>query len=302
MLLVAVLATVTSVMAQANAPQKTLSPEQKEQIKEVREKYSPKIKEIKDELRFKQVEQKTLLASKKVDEKAVYATIDAIGELKASLHKETSALRSEMKDVCPNAGKMMASTRQGNKRPSNGQGVRQGQGNRPGKQTMHQGNERSQRQGMQQGQNSKGQHMAQNSKRPQGNKSGIKTGKKGQGSQHGMRNEGNQGQKRQTPKLDLSDEQKTAIAEVKKEHFWSIQETQNELALLKAKNNTLEERQASFNEMNTLQTKLAKQRMALKLDIMSQLTEEQRMQMISKMQHKGAQSKQGMPQRRQHRA
>lgn len=286
-LLVAAAAAVTGLIAQPNANRQALSQEQKEQMQEIREKYAPKIKEIKDDIRLKQVEQKTLLASKEVDEKAVYATIDAIGELKTSLHQETTSLRNEMKEVCPNANKMMA-YKHGNRGPKQGQAYRKGNGQGPNNNNMRKGQGQAQRgQGVGQGQDrprmQQGQGM-HNNNRP--NKQKAYANGQGPRHQQGMQ-QGRQGQGMIFgANCKLTDEQKTALAEIRKKHFWDIQETQNELALLKAKNTTVEERQAAYAEVNALQTKLAKQRMAQKLELMEQLTEEQRMQMISKKNHR----------------
>lgn len=301
-LLVAAAAAVTGLIAQPNANRQALSQEQKEQMQEIREKYAPKIKEIKDDIRLKQVEQKTLLASKEVDEKAIYATIDAIGELKTSLHQETSSLRNEMKEVCPNADKMMA-YRNGNRGQMQGQAYRKGNGQGPNNANMHNGQGKAQRgQGVGQGQARQGMQQGQgmrNNNHP--NKQKAYANGQGPRHQQGMQQRGMQ-QGRQGQGMmfgancKLTDEQKTALTEIRKKHFWDIQETQNELALLKAKNTTAEERQAAYAEVNALQTKLAKQRMAQKLEVMEQLTEEQRIQMINRMNHKkhrGPRSAQG---------
>ena len=278
-LLLVAAATVTSLWAQPRANRTTLSPEQQTQMQEIRNKYAPEIKDIRDEIRLKHVEQNTLLASKIIDGKAVYATIDAIGKLRASLHETTSAQREALQQVCPNADKAWAYQR--GQRSMQEQGFHQGQGNQQG---MRSGQGR---QGMGQCATPQRQQMKNNKgQRPQGKHMAI-----GQGARKGMKHhqalgQGYQGQGIMFgPNCQLTDKQKTMMANIRKEHFWNIQETQNKLALLKAQNTTPEERQAAFSEINTLQTKLAKQRMTMHLEMMSELTEDQRIQMLSQRKH-----------------
>ncbi len=317
MLLVAVVATVTSLMAQPKAQRQNLTTEQQEQIKAVKDQYAPKLKEIRDDMHQKSVEQKVLLSSKTIDEKTVYANIDAISELKVARHNEMTAMHTAMTAVCPNAATRPANGRrmnnQGQKSHSQGQGMRQdnrsnnkGQGmqkgnsqKKNGQGQMTQGQGQGQGQGMRQDNrsNNKGQgmqkgnaqkkngqgHMAQGQRKGQGN------GQHQQGfcangsNNQGLRNGAGQGLML-GENCNMTDAQKATLKEVNKKHFWGIQETQNELALLKAGNTTFEERNASFAEVNALQTKLAKQKMALKLEVISNLTEDQR---IIMMNHKG---------------
>lgn len=250
-----VLSTITTgIFAQARPQAKQLTEEQKEQMKEVKEKYTPTISELRQEMKVSATEQKVLLSSKKINEKAIYANIDKMGALKADMHKQMLAMRGEMKTICPEAGK--------------GNGPRRG---------MHQ-NSSDKVERMHQGKSSQKGQSAQSNKGKQQRAQG-KSMKQGQACQA----KGSQGeQKGKGSMLKLSDEQKEQMAAIKKAHFWDIQETQNEIALLKAKNTSPEDQLKSLDQISNLQTTLAKQKMAVKLETMQVLTEEQRMMMIAK--------------------
>jgi len=256
----------TGIFAQNRENKTPISEEQKTQLKEVRDKYSPKMKELAQELKYKQAEQDVLLSSEKVNEKAIYANIEEIGKLRLAMQENALAMRAEMKDICPMDGMREFQKQRGPRQMKQGDKDGQGRGN------------------MRAAEGKKGKQEAAKGE-PKGNKAQMAQNceqgpKKGEGPKEGMR----QGGKRQGPAIDLnlSEEQKTAIAEIKKEHFWDIQEIQNEIKLLKAKNSSIEDQLASAKEMNALYTELAKEKMAVKLEVREVLSEEQLMKVIAK--------------------
>lgn len=276
----------TGIFAQARPQTKELTDAQKEQISNVKEKYAPAISNLRQEIRVISTEQHGLLTSKTIDEKTIYANIDKMGQLKADMQKQTIAMRSEMKELCPLAKK--------------------GQGMHQSKTAKKHINGKRQNQGNQVNSNQKvHQKGAQNAQcmSPKGQKTYAVKGEqnrnnnKGQGIQKNGRGQGNKrnaNSPRHENLLKLSTEQTEEIAQIKKAHFWEIQETQNELALLKVKNANAEEQVKAVDEINALQTKLAKQKMSIKLETMQVMTEEQRMIVIAKKgRHQGQSKGQG---------
>lgn len=261
MVAIAMMTITTGAFAQGREKSDQLTDAQKEQMKEVKEKYAPTIKELRSELHIATTQQKVLLSSQEIDEKAIYANIDKMGELKADMQKQTLAMRTEMKDICPEACK----GQHGNKaRAQKGNNSKEGKG----------GHARAAKEGKKEGM----------SKRPQHGEQLAKCDAKG-GSQKCQKGGAEKGQKGQDCKLKLNTEQTDQIAEIKKAHFWKIQEIENEITLAKAKGN--KEDAKMIAEINALQTELAKERMAVKLETIKILTEEQRMQMIAMKSEKG---------------
>ena len=276
-LLVIMFTIASGAFAQTQPKAARLTDDQKELMQEVREKYSPKIDKIQQELRVVSAEQKAALSAKSINEKTVYANIDKMSALKKDLQKEGLMMHKEMVGICPFADKKQGfGPQQKQAFRGNGQGVQKrddknGQG-------MHQGRTSGQGQAMTQG--------AGNRKMTQGK--GQASCPQGQMHQrNGQRGNGlNNGQGQKTQKFSgencvMSDEQKTQIAAIKKTHFWGIQETENELAILKAKNVSVDDKLASLDKVSALQTKLANQKMAERLEVMQTLTEEQRMKMVA---------------------
>ena len=249
----------TGIFAQARPQTTKLTDAQKEQISNVKEKYAPAISDLRQEIRVISTEQHGLLTSKTIDEKSIYANIDKMGQLKADMQKQTIAMRSEMKELCPLAKK--------------------GQG-------MHQG-ENSKKQVNNKRQNQEQQANSNQKTHQKGGQKGQGMSTKGQKTYAAKGKEMKKGGKQNTNStrhgdfLKLSTEQTEEIAQIKKAHFWEIQETQNELALLKVKSANSEEQLKAVNQISALQTKLAKQKMSVKLETMQVMTEEQRIKMIS---------------------
>lgn len=280
---------ITSVFAQARPQTQQLTEEQKEQMQEVKEKYAPAISEFRQEIRVVSTEQHGLLTSKIIDEKAIYANVDKMGQLKGDMQKQTLTMRSEMQEVCPFDRQTLRQGRvMGNRQGLGSMGNHQGRNNTANNnQRLHQNGPRN-GQGMQNGQGTNARKTGMNNSSKIYAQKGQqnKPGNKGQGMQRGVRGQGQvlganvgNGEKNF---LNLSIEQAEELSEIKTSHFWTIQETQNEIALLKAKNSSSEDQLKSIDEVNTLQTTLAKQKMALKLETMKVLTEEQRMMLIAK--------------------
>ena len=254
----------------AQAPQQRpqMSEEQRMEMKAVREKYSPEIEKLKNDIAVKQAKQKSLLSSKEIDEKAVYANIDAMGALKADLQKKEIAMRSEMKKINPNAG-----NRNPQARPS---GAREGGQMHARPRSKQMGNKPQCRSGMENGQC--GDKMAQQ------NRAGAQGQRQGQKPQKNCKSGG-----KKCGMGQLSEDQKAKAEEIKKTHFWLIQETEKQLELLKVQNKNVDNatRLAAIDKISALETQLAKQQMAMKLDMRKILTEEQLMQMIERQGKKG---------------
>ncbi len=287
----------TGIFAQPQVKRTQLTEEQKEQMTEVREKYAPKMQELRNELRVKKAEQDALLSKKIVDEKAVYANIDATAAIKTEMLKNTAALRGEMKEICPNDGQGQFAGRQHLNGPRNGMG--QGQGQRPRNgQGYAQGKGQTAQQGQMQGSGQgngvkQGAHQKQAyaQGRGQGNRAGNKQGMgQGRGQEYGNRGLRGNGQGLNQGRgfgLDLTEEQQAKMTEIKTAHFWGIQETQSEIELLKAQNADAEAKVESIDELSALQTKLAKQKMAMRLEMRDVLTEEQLMTVVAKQDQRG---------------
>lgn len=249
-MMVLIVSTITTGVFAQSRPQKSeLTDEQKEQMQVVREKYAEDLKELRGEMQLIATQQKVLLSSKTIDEKAIYANIDKIGMLKANMQKQMLAMHGEMKTIVPDAQKGKRS-----------HSMKKSSGHRDSK--MHQGK------------------TAQRGQRPQENAS--------KGRQHQGRNmnapctanaKGKENNRAKGLNLDI--DQAEQIGEIKKAHFWTIQETKNEIALLKAESKNAENKEKAIDELSQLQTKLAKQVMAVKIETMNVLTEEQRMKMIA---------------------
>ncbi len=250
-----------------NRPQ--LSEEQKQEMKSIHEKYAPEMKELKTALEVKKVEQQALLAVKEVDEKAIYANINATGKLKAEMHKKQISMHAEMQTICPNAGmrrppmcnegqkqcsKAPQQARPQQDKMKNCPEARQG---KPGMQACQKGEKMC----SQARPNNPQTRPAMHTQRPESCPQGA-----------------------QKCALELTEEQKAKMEEIKKTHFWLIQETENELNLLQAKNKTADTaaQLKSVDKIAALNTQLAKQKMAMKLEMRKVLTEEQLIKQISK--------------------
>ena len=273
----------TGIFAQARQQNKQLTEEQKEQMEAVKSEYLPAISELRQEMKVISTEQRILLSSQNIDEKSIYANIDKMGKLKVDMKKQTLAMRGDMQEICPLDAK---GSRQG-MRPTRMHQNNDGKGQKTARngEGMHQGGMKMQNN--QQG-DVKGQKrtdapkmMAQNKGMEKGDKAqGMKEGR---GKQQLMGAKGNEGRSRNF--VNLSVEQKDEIAEIKRSHFWTIQETQNEIALLNAKSQSVEDQLKTVEKIGALQTKLEKQKMAEKLETMQVLTEDQRMKMIASRGH-----------------
>lgn len=260
------------IFAQNQPQNKQLTEEQKEQLDNIHKKYAQDINDINDELRYAKAEQQVLFSSKTIDEKAIYANIDKIGELRTKLQKQTLTMQSEMKKICPIERQEFIPNFQRGPRQRNG-----ARGRRPGMQDDATPNNNKMQDENATAQN----HFAQ--KNPQrGNanqKERMQYKKQNPERGNGPKCHPDNGMFF-AEQLNLKPEQKTQIETIKKEHFWDIQETKNQLTLLEAQNSNPEDLLNATDEINTLRTKLSKQEMTVKLEIINVLTEEQRMKMI----------------------
>lgn len=251
----------------------TLTPEQKVEIEKVREAYAPKFQEIKQEMRVLGAEQKALLSSKVIDEQKVYKNLDKMSELKVAMQKQMLSMHKEKVAIAPEAGK-----KKGHGMKPKQCASKQGKGKSCDKAVKGQGK------GKGQGKACTSATCAQGPKAKQG-KHSRQGAKKGQQS------------KRQGAKgMNFTDEQKEAMKAVKMASFWEIQDTKNAISVLKANNVTVDDKLKSLNKLGDLQAQLAKQKMAVKLQMIDLMTEEQRMKAVAM--HNQPRSQKGKQHRR----
>lgn len=106
-----------------------LSDQQKEQMKETRIKFIVATKDIKNNLAELRVHQHTLMSADKADLNAIYANIDKISDLNNQLQKEKFAMRMSMRSFLSDDQVRMMGDGFGPKKDKNGEG--KGRMNRP---------------------------------------------------------------------------------------------------------------------------------------------------------------------------
>lgn len=283
-MMVIALSVMTSVFAQKKNNRVELTEVQKTEMTAVHEKYASDMKELKDEMRLIQTEQKALLSSEEINEKAIYAKLEEMSEAKAKMQKQQLSMRIEMQEIAPD----MAMKGRGH--------ARQGEG------CSKQGEGRSEKGCAKEGGNKGGEKSDKCCSKDEC-KAGDKSEMRGQRGEHkkpagecekkGKSHDAKGAKCTKDAALALSDEQKTQMADIKKAHFWTIQELENKMAVLKAENTSLEDQLSSINDFEKVQLALAKEKMTQRLEMMNVLTEEQRMQSIAKQGQRGHQPNRG---------
>lgn len=275
-MLALVLSTMTSVVfAQAKQERAQLTEDQKVEMKEVHDKYAPLMKDLKAEMHVLMVEKNVLLTSQEVDADAVYSKVEEIGALKAKMQKQQLTARMEMQEIAPDMKK--CNQKQGQKMHGDKKGPKC---DKEGKSCDNGGEKCGKSDDRKMNNDKGGKQMAE---------AGHDRGDRAAKGEQGRPNKGEKAEQGKARKggLELTEEQKEQMAEIKKAHFWNIQELENSISLVKAENVTIEQQLASVDKVSKLQTKLAKEEMAVKLEMMEILTEEQRMKAIAIQDKKG---------------
>ncbi len=267
---VLIIATITSgILAQERMPANMNQP-QMEQVKSIRDKYADNINELRKDIRYATAEQEALFASKTIDENAILNNVEKIGKLRGELKDEMLTMHKEIKEVCPSF------------EIKNIQRPRHEMGMRSGNQRMNDmglGLGAQQRRAQMQGLNKLDQTAGAFCQRPQGRRhmnDGMRQGK---------------GNKQDTPDvnnetedfsvLSLKEEQLSQLKEIKRNHFWDIQDIRNELSMLRVECGQ-EPDLKSMKKVNDLEIQLAKQEVSMKIEQLKVLTEDQRITLLEK--------------------
>ena len=232
-----------------NMQKSTLTDEQKEQMKEVRIKHASETKDLRNELNELQARQKTLVSANQPNKKEVYANIDKMSSIKKELNLQRVDMRLEMRSFLSEEQLIRVGNRSGfkhgMKRGKHGQkGMRQGRGNGKG-------------------------HAANCDKQVC---DGTGVGTKGKGANMQKRN-----------LLDLSDEQKEQMKELRIAHQKDTKSLRDEAELIRLKqkqmmtseNPSMSDLKANVNSLSDIQNQLAKKRFDNQLEIRKILDEDQ---------------------------
>ena len=244
-----------------------LNAEQKEQMKASRIVFAKATIDLKNELGELHAKQKTLFSAEKPNMKQIYANADKISELKSQLKKETISMKLDMRSFLTEEQQAMRASRskcrkdeKPGKRGGMGQGNRakmgRKQGMRKGERCSHQG-----RRGMQ-----KGERCTQQ-------------GMKGNGFKH----QGKEQMGRNRNMLDLNDEQKTQMKEIRIAYRKDTKELRNELELIRLKQKHLMTAEKidknsimdNVNQSSKIQNQLAKKQIDHRMEIRKILSEDQ---------------------------
>lgn len=223
------------------------SDQQKEQIKESKIEFAKATKDLKNELNELRAQQKTLMSAEKPDLKAIYANIDKAADLKNQLRKEQIAMKLDVKSVLTDDQKVMMANC-----PMRNKGMRQG---RKGRMTNGQG--RMYRDGF-------------------CDKGGMAQGQ-------GFGRNGMQQDCLNNNWMNLSDEQKEQMQELRVAHIKESKGLRDEAEELQLKqkhmmsSENIDEKliMANIDRLSGIQNKLAKMRVDHKMKIRKILTEDQ---------------------------
>jgi len=231
-----------------NMQKSTLSEEQKEQMKEVRIKHASKTKDLRNELNELQARQKTLVSANQPNKKEVYANIDKMSSIKKELNLTRIDMRLEMRSFLDEEQLLRVGNRSGFKNGMNGKhgqkGMRQGRGH--------------------------GKRHAANCDKQVCDGTGV--GAKGKGANMQKRN-----------MLDLSDEQKTQMKDLRIAHMKDTKSLRDEAELIRLKqkqmmtseNPSMSDLKTNVNRLSEIQNQLAKKRFDNQLEIRKILDEDQ---------------------------
>lgn len=232
-----------------NMQKSTLSEEQKEQMKEVRIKHASETKDLRNELNELQARQKTLVSANQPNKKEVYANIDKMSSIKKELNLTRIDMRLEMRSFLDEEQLLRVGNRSGfkheMKKGKHGQkGMRQGRGN--------------------------GKRHAANCNKQFCDGTGV--GAKGKGANMHNRN-----------LLDLSDDQKEQMKDLRIAHMKDTESLRDEAELIRLKqkqmmtseNPSMSDLKTNVNRLSEIQNQLAKKRFDNQLEIRKILDEDQ---------------------------
>ena len=251
-----------------------LSEEQKEQMKEARIVYAKATLDLKNEMGEVKAKQKTLLSAEKPNMNQIYANVDKISDLKNQLMKEEIEMKLDIRTFLTEEQRVKMAHRSKHKK-----GAKQGGKGQMGK--AHRANQGGQ------GGMRNGEGLAQGGKRGKGFQQ--KAGKQ-------MRQERNL--------LDLSDEQKEQMKELRLAHLKDTKELKNELEVIRLKQKHLMTAEnidknaimKNVDRLSGVQNQLAKKGIDHKMEVREILTEDQ---LVLFMTH--SKGKRGAAKRHQHR-
>jgi len=223
------------------------SDQQKEQIKKAKIEFAKATKDLKNELNELRAQQKTLMSADKPNLKAIYANIDKASDLKNRLKKEQFAMRMDIKSVLTEEQKQMRlSCVKGKQRMKRGE-------------TNKMQNEHSK--------------MHNDGVR---NKRGVAYGRS-------FAHQGMQKDRQNKNRLNLSDEQKEQMKDLRIAHFNASKELRDQVEILQLRqkqimtSENIDEKMIieNMDRLSGIQNKLAKMKVDHNMEVRKLLTEDQ---------------------------
>ena len=227
---------------------------QKEQMKEARIAFAKATIDLKNELGELHAKQRTLFSAEKPNMKEIYANADKISELKNQIKKEEIGMKLDIRSFLTEEQQMKMAKhskhRKGVMRDKKGQ---MGQANRAEMGRAKQGMRKGDR--------------------------GEQQGKKG----YGIKQKAGKQMGKDRNMLDLSDEQKVQMKEIRVAHLKETKELKNELEVIRLKQKHLMTAEKvdknsimdNVDRLSNIQNQLAKKQIDNKMEIREILTEDQ---------------------------
>jgi Spy/CpxP family protein refolding chaperone len=227
---------------------------QKEQMKEARIAFAKVTIDLKNELGELHAKQRTLFSAEKPNMKEIYANADKISELKNQIKKEEIGMKLDIRSFLTEEQQMKMAKhskhRKGVMRDKKGQ---MGQANRAEMGRAKQGMRKGDR--------------------------GEQQGKKG----YGIKQKAGKQMGKDRNMLDLSDEQKAQMKEIRVAHLKETKELKNELEVIRLKQKHLMTAEKvdknsimdNVDRLSNIQNQLAKKQIDNKMEIREILTEDQ---------------------------
>ena len=227
---------------------------QKEQMKEARIAFAKATIDLKNELGELHAKQRTLFSAEKPNMKEIYANADKISELKNQIKKEEIGMKLDIRSFLTEEQQMKMAKhskhRKGVMRDKKGQ---MGQANRAEMGRAKQGMRKGDR--------------------------GEQQGKKG----YGIKQKAGKQMGKDRNMLDLSDEQKAQMKEIRVAHLKETKELKNELEVIRLKQKHLMTAEKvdknsimdNVDRLSNIQNQLAKNQIDNKMEIREILTEDQ---------------------------
>ena len=227
---------------------------QKEQMKEARIAFAKATIDLKNELGELHAKQRTLFSAEKPNMKEIYANADKISELKNQIKKEEIGMKLDIRSFLTEEQQMKMAKhskhRKGVMRDKKGQ---MGQANRAEMGIAKQGMRKGDR--------------------------GEQQGKKG----NGIKQKAGKQMGKDRNMLDLSDEQKAQMKEIRVAHLKETKELKNELEVIRLKQKHLMTAEKvdknsimdNVDRLSNIQNQLAKKQIDNKMEIREILTEDQ---------------------------